>query len=92
MSRRPGRAGRVLRLQEEDWGRRGDRRGADAGTTSTPFVADKLDGVQLMTLAEMLDIVEDQKGFERILQTSRRTGLRYQQRNVCWEGPQAHLL
>ncbi|MFN4258337.1 MAG: vitamin-B12 independent methionine synthase [Gemmataceae bacterium] len=33
------------------------------------FVADKLDGVQLMTLAEMLDIVEDKVGFEKILQT-----------------------
>ena len=33
------------------------------------FVADKLDGVRLMTLAEMLDVVEDKAGFERILQT-----------------------
>jgi 5-methyltetrahydropteroyltriglutamate--homocysteine methyltransferase len=33
------------------------------------FVADRLEGVQLMTLAEMLDIVEDKAGFERILQT-----------------------
>ncbi|HZH97498.1 MAG TPA: cobalamin-independent methionine synthase II family protein [Fimbriimonadaceae bacterium] len=33
------------------------------------FVADKLEGVQLMTLAEMLDIVEDKAGFEKILQT-----------------------
>jgi 5-methyltetrahydropteroyltriglutamate--homocysteine methyltransferase len=33
------------------------------------FVAEKLDGVRLMTLAEMLDIVEDRSGFERILQT-----------------------
>lgn len=33
------------------------------------FVAEKLDGVQLMSLAEMLDIVEDKDGFERILQT-----------------------
>ncbi len=33
------------------------------------FVAEKLDGVRLMTLAEMLDIVEDKDGFERILQT-----------------------
>lgn len=33
------------------------------------FVADKLDGVQLMSLAEMLDVVEDRAGFERILQT-----------------------
>ena len=33
------------------------------------FVADKLDGVKLMTLAEMLDVVEDKAGFERLLQT-----------------------
>jgi len=33
------------------------------------FVANKLDGVQLMTLAEMLDVVEDKAGFERLLQT-----------------------
>jgi len=31
------------------------------------FVAEKLDGVRLMTLAEMLDVVEDKAGFERIL-------------------------
>jgi 5-methyltetrahydropteroyltriglutamate--homocysteine methyltransferase len=33
------------------------------------FVAEKLEGVRLMTLAEMLDIVEDKAGFEKILQT-----------------------
>jgi 5-methyltetrahydropteroyltriglutamate--homocysteine methyltransferase len=33
------------------------------------FVADKLEGVQLMTLAEMLELIEDKAGFERILQT-----------------------
>ncbi len=33
------------------------------------FVAEKLDVVRLMTLAEMLDVVEDKAGFERILQT-----------------------
>jgi len=33
------------------------------------FVVDKLSGVQLMTLAEMLDVVEDKAGFERLLQT-----------------------
>ncbi len=33
------------------------------------FVADKLAGVQLMSLAEMLDVVEDKAGFERILET-----------------------
>ena len=33
------------------------------------FVADKLDGVRLMSLAEMLDYVEDKAGFEKLLQT-----------------------
>ena len=33
------------------------------------FVAEKLEGVRLMTLAEMLDVVEDKAGFERLLQT-----------------------
>lgn len=33
------------------------------------FVADRLDGVEMMTLAEMLEIIEDKAGFERILQT-----------------------
>lgn len=33
------------------------------------FVAQKFDGVRLMTLAEMLDVVEDKVGFERLLQT-----------------------
>jgi 5-methyltetrahydropteroyltriglutamate--homocysteine methyltransferase len=33
------------------------------------FVADKLSGVQLMTLAEMLEVIEDKAAFERILQT-----------------------
>ena len=33
------------------------------------FVADKLAGVRLMTLAEMLEIIEDKAAFERILQT-----------------------
>jgi 5-methyltetrahydropteroyltriglutamate--homocysteine methyltransferase len=33
------------------------------------FVARKLDGVRLMTLAEMLEIVEDKAGFEQLLQT-----------------------
>jgi 5-methyltetrahydropteroyltriglutamate--homocysteine methyltransferase len=33
------------------------------------FVAEKLNGVRLMPLVEMLDIVEDKAGFERILQT-----------------------
>jgi 5-methyltetrahydropteroyltriglutamate--homocysteine methyltransferase len=33
------------------------------------FVARKFSGVRLMTLAEMLDVVEDKAGFERLLQT-----------------------
>lgn len=33
------------------------------------FVAQKVDGVRLMTLAEMLDLVEDKAGFEQLLQT-----------------------
>ena len=33
------------------------------------FVAEKLSGVNLMTLAEMLDVVEDKAGFEQLLQT-----------------------
>jgi 5-methyltetrahydropteroyltriglutamate--homocysteine methyltransferase len=33
------------------------------------FVAEKLDGVRLMTLAEMLDIVEDKEGFRQLLDT-----------------------
>jgi 5-methyltetrahydropteroyltriglutamate--homocysteine methyltransferase len=33
------------------------------------FVAHKLSGVRLMTLAEMLEIIEDKAAFERILQT-----------------------
>jgi 5-methyltetrahydropteroyltriglutamate--homocysteine methyltransferase len=33
------------------------------------FVADRLSGVRIMTLAEMLDVVEDKAGFERLLLT-----------------------
>jgi 5-methyltetrahydropteroyltriglutamate--homocysteine methyltransferase len=33
------------------------------------FVSDKFAGVRLMTLAEMLDVVEDKVGFERLLRT-----------------------
>ena len=33
------------------------------------FVADKLDGVRMMTLSEMLDVIEDRDSFEKILQT-----------------------
>jgi len=58
----------ALRLQEEA--------GVDVVTDGEQrrdnfysFVADKLEGVQMMTLAELLDVVEDKAGFERILQT-----------------------
>ncbi len=58
----------VLRLQDEA--------GVDIVTDGEQrrdnffsFVAEKLDGVRLMTLAEMLDVVEDKQAFERILQT-----------------------
>lgn len=33
------------------------------------FVSEKLEGVRLMSLAEMLDYVEDKAGFEKLLQT-----------------------
>src|SRR5262249_46791824 len=33
------------------------------------FVAEKLEGVRMMTLAQMLEIIEDKVAFERILQT-----------------------
>jgi 5-methyltetrahydropteroyltriglutamate--homocysteine methyltransferase len=33
------------------------------------FVADKLTGVRLMTLAELLEVVEDKAGFEQLLQS-----------------------
>jgi 5-methyltetrahydropteroyltriglutamate--homocysteine methyltransferase len=33
------------------------------------FVAEKLDGVRLLSLAEMLDLVEDRQGFARLLDT-----------------------
>lgn len=59
---------RLIRLQEET--------GVDIVTDGEQrrdnfysFVADKLEGVRLVSLAEMLDIVEDKAGFERILQT-----------------------
>lgn len=59
---------RVLELQE--------RAGVDVVTDGEQrrdnfysFVAEKLAGVRLMTLAEMLDVVEDRAGFERILST-----------------------
>jgi 5-methyltetrahydropteroyltriglutamate--homocysteine methyltransferase len=58
----------ILRLQEEA--------GVDIVTDGEQrrdgffsFVAEKLDGVQMMTLAEMLEIVENKAAFELILQT-----------------------
>jgi 5-methyltetrahydropteroyltriglutamate--homocysteine methyltransferase len=58
----------VLRIQEEagiDLVTDGEQRRDNFYS----FVATKLDGVQFMSLAEMLDIVEDKAGFEQILQT-----------------------
>ena len=59
---------RVIRLQEEA--------GCDLVTDGElrrdnfySFVSRKIAGVRLMTLAEMLDVVEDKAGFERLLQT-----------------------
>lgn len=53
-----------------------ERAGADIVTDGeqrrdsfTSFVAEKLDGVRSMTLAEMLDVVEDKASFRRILET-----------------------
>ncbi len=58
----------VLRLQEET--------GIDIVTDGEQrrdnfysFVSEKLDGVRLMSLAEMLDYVEDKAGFEKLLQS-----------------------
>lgn len=58
----------VLRLQEEA--------GMDVVTDGEQrrdnfysFVAQKLSGVKLMTLLEMLNLIEDKAGFERLLQT-----------------------
>lgn len=33
------------------------------------FVAEKLSGIQIMTLAELIDVIEDKEAFEKILQT-----------------------
>jgi 5-methyltetrahydropteroyltriglutamate--homocysteine methyltransferase len=58
----------VLRIQEEagvDLVTDGEQRRDNFYS----FVADKLVGVRLMTLAEMLEVVDDKAGFERILRT-----------------------
>jgi 5-methyltetrahydropteroyltriglutamate--homocysteine methyltransferase len=58
----------VLRLQDEagvDLVTDGEQRRDNFYS----FVAEKLSGVKLMTLAEMLDVVDDKVSFERILQT-----------------------
>jgi 5-methyltetrahydropteroyltriglutamate--homocysteine methyltransferase len=58
----------LLRLQEEigvDLVTDGEQRRDNFYS----FVADKLAGVRLMTLAEMLEIIEDKASFEQILQT-----------------------
>ncbi|MCC6465574.1 MAG: cobalamin-independent methionine synthase II family protein [Planctomycetes bacterium] len=53
-----------------------DRAGVDVVTDGEQrrdnfysFVAEKLAGIKIMTLAEMLDIIEDKAAFEQILQT-----------------------
>ena len=59
---------RLLRIQEEvgvDIVTDGEQRRDNFYS----FVAEKLEGVRLLSLAEMLDVVEDKAGFERILQT-----------------------
>ena len=59
---------RVIRIQEEagcDFITDGELRRDNFYS----FVSQKLAGVRLMTLAEMLDVVEDKAGFERLLQT-----------------------
>lgn len=58
----------VVRLQEEvglDLVTDGEQRRDNFYS----FVSEKLDGVRLMSLAEMLDIVEDKVGFEKLLQS-----------------------
>jgi 5-methyltetrahydropteroyltriglutamate--homocysteine methyltransferase len=58
----------VLRLEDEagvDLVTDGEQR----RDSFTSFVAEKLAGVRLLTLAEMLEIVEDKASFERILRT-----------------------
>lgn len=58
----------VLRIQEElglDLVTDGEQRRDNFYS----FIADKLSGVRLMTLAEMLEIIEDKATFETILQT-----------------------
>ena len=59
---------RVLRLQEEagvDIVSDGEQR----RDSFFSFVAEKLEGVTMMTLAEMMEIIEDKAAFELILQT-----------------------
>ncbi|MBX3118285.1 MAG: cobalamin-independent methionine synthase II family protein [Fimbriimonadaceae bacterium] len=63
-----GEVARLLKLQEEigvDIVTDGEQRRDNFYS----FVAEKLEGVQLMSLGEMLDYVEDKAGFERLLQT-----------------------
>ena len=57
----------VLRLQE-DAGVDVVTDGEQRRESFFSFVAEKLNGVAMMTLGQMLDIVEDKAGFERILQ------------------------
>jgi 5-methyltetrahydropteroyltriglutamate--homocysteine methyltransferase len=58
----------VLRIQE-DLGLDLVTDGEQRRDNFYSFIADKLSGVRLMTLAEMLEIIEDKAAFEMILQT-----------------------
>jgi 5-methyltetrahydropteroyltriglutamate--homocysteine methyltransferase len=42
---------------------------SSGATTSTSFLSEKLDGTALMSMADLLDFVEDKAGFEALLQT-----------------------
>jgi 5-methyltetrahydropteroyltriglutamate--homocysteine methyltransferase len=58
----------VLRLQE-DAGAEIVTDGEQRRDSFFSFIAEKLDGVAMMTLSEMLEIVDDKASFEQILQT-----------------------
>ncbi len=58
----------VLRIQEEA-GVNIVTDGEQRRDNFYSFVATKLEGVRLMSLSEMLEVVEDRAGFERLLQT-----------------------
>jgi 5-methyltetrahydropteroyltriglutamate--homocysteine methyltransferase len=67
---------RVAGAAVEDWLALQEEIGIDVVTDGEQrrdnfysFVAEKLEGVRLMSLAEMLDVVEDREGFERLLRS-----------------------